>query len=76
VNPSQQVKAHLEMDPIDFADGLFVVQRSSANSDAGPLLDLDIKYGMLSLIPTFNLTIQGYVNLFDIIEAECDINVK
>lgn len=75
LNPSSRVKARLEMDPISFANGLFQVTRSSVNQDLGPLFDLDVQFGLLSPIPKFNFTMAGYINFFDIIEAECQIEI-
>jgi len=32
--------------------------------------------GLASIIPSFNFTLQGYVNILDIIEAEADIRIS
>ena len=53
VNPASRIKALVMMDPIDFAAGVIQVTRSRADTSSGPLLDLDIKYGLASLVPSF-----------------------
>jgi len=73
INPMQQFFVNVSIDPLNLA-GVFVVQRSASDSSLGPIVTIDVKYGLLSLIPKVRVLIAGYVNLLGI-SAEVEITV-
>lgn len=50
VNPTQQLLLNVSIDPLDIA-GVLKIQRSSSDSSRGPIVSIDVQYGLLSLIP-------------------------
>lgn len=73
INPLQQLLLNVSIDPLTIA-GIFTIQRSASNSALGPIVSIDVQYGLLSLIPKVKVLIAGYVNLLGM-SAETQLTV-
>ena len=74
VNPVSGITAKVELPTVNFAGGLVKLYRSKGDSSVGPLLDVDIRYGLGSPIPSVKVIMKGYVSLLGL-EAQADVEI-